>query len=271
MRSHLLIDLPLLGAAVVASPAVGGAAYATAAAAIVGVNVFATWHPRAQLHCESFRRLPRGAPDVALTFDDGPHPSATPRVLDLLAAHDMRATFFVVGDNVRRHPALVRRMLAEGHAVGLHSDTHSYIYPLHSRAWVVRDLRRCRSTVEDAGGVAPKMFRPPMGLRNPMIAAAVRELDLAMILWSAGGRDRGHDNGPRVAARLARQAAPGAVLMLHDGAEPGKESTGPTGLGAVEPLLAALVRKGLKSRALQFVDGALTTIPLPIDSTRRAA
>lgn len=260
MRSHLLIDLPVFGAAVAVAPTVGGAAYAAAAAAFVGVNVFATWHPRAQLHCETFRRLSPDAPGVALTFDDGPHPRATPRILDLLAAHDMRATFFVVGENVRRHPELVRRMRAEGHAIGLHSDRHSYIYPLHTSAWVVRDLRRCRDAIEDACGATTKMFRPPMGLRNPMIAAAVRDLDLATILWTAGGRDRGDGTGTRVAARLARRAEPGAILMLHDGTEPGKEASGRTGLAALEPLLAALLHKKLQSHALDFVDGALTTL-----------
>lgn len=271
MRSHLLVDLPLLGAAVALGPSLGSGAYAAAATAFVGLNVFATWHPRAQLHCKSWRRLPAGTADLALTFDDGPHPEVTPRVLDLLAAHNMRATFFVVGKSVRRHPDLVRRMLAEGHAIGLHSDTHDYAYALRSRGWVRRDLQRCIGAIGDATGTATNMFRPPMGLRNPMIAAAARDLGLATILWSAGGLDRGRGRGPRVAARLARRATPGAILMLHDGTAPGAEADGDTGFHAVQPLLAAIERAGLTSRALQFVDGAIALLPPAAELPRRAA
>ncbi|MGE0734743.1 MAG: polysaccharide deacetylase family protein [Alphaproteobacteria bacterium] len=269
MRSHLFIDLPLLGAAHALAPSLGGGAYAAAAAAIAGVNAFAAWHPRGQLYFDVWWRLPADAGGVALTFDDGPHPEVTPRVLDLLAARDMQATFFVVGQNARRHPALLRRMAAEGHAIGLHSDTHDYRYALWSRARVTRDIEKCRAAVVDAVGVAPTMFRPPLGLRNPLIGGAANAFGLATVLWTAGGRDRGR--GVRAAARIARRATPGAIVLLHDGTAPGDEACGITGLHVVEPLLAALDAKALKSRALNYADGILSLAPPIADRPGRIA
>ena len=163
--------------------------------------------------------LPRtlaDAPGVALTFDDGPHPEGTPAMLELLARHEARATFFVVGEQVRRRPALLARIGAEGHRVALHCDRHRLQPRLAPR--VVRDdLRRGAAAIEDALGAPASWHRPPYGIYSPAGFHAVREAGLRPLLWSRWGRDWRRLTTPaRIAATATRGLLPGDVILLHD-------------------------------------------------------
>jgi peptidoglycan-N-acetylglucosamine deacetylase len=159
-----------------------------------------------------------------LTFDDGPDPVFTPRILDVLAAHGVRATFFCVGAAAQRHPELVRRIAAAGHVVGHHSLTH-----LHARGTspigLVRDWRRGRIAVAKALGAPVERFRPPYGElgRSGRIAAAV--LRLRPELWDVDAGDwRPGATAERIADAILG-AGEGAVVVLHDGAfDPVEES-----------------------------------------------
>jgi peptidoglycan/xylan/chitin deacetylase (PgdA/CDA1 family) len=161
------------------------------------------------------RTLP-GAAGVALTFDDGPHPEGTPAMLELLARHDAVATFFVVGEQVRRRPQLLTRVVDAGHQVALHGDRHRLQPRLTPRA-ARDDLRRGAAAIEDAVGVSPRWHRPPYGIYSPAGLDAVRRSGLAPLLWSRWGKDWRRLTTPaRIAARATRAVLPGDVILLHD-------------------------------------------------------
>jgi peptidoglycan/xylan/chitin deacetylase (PgdA/CDA1 family) len=163
-------------------------------------------------------RLPPGSTDIALTFDDGPHPEWTPKVLDLLAAAEVRATFFLVGCRVRQHPELVRRIWREGHVLGSHSTSHP-----DARRLGVRRLRRDyadgRAALEAVVGAQVTLFRPPNGTIDLKGATVMRRLGLAPLLWTVDPRDWHPDT--TAAQIIARAAAAGAgdIVLLHDGLE----------------------------------------------------
>jgi peptidoglycan/xylan/chitin deacetylase (PgdA/CDA1 family) len=160
-------------------------------------------------------RLP-GAGGVVVTFDDGPHPEGTPMVLETLARADAHAVFFLVGEQVRRRPELVARILAEGHQVALHGDRHR----LQSRlpaATLRADLAAGLEAIQQAGGVRPLLHRPPYGIYSPAGLAAARQAGLSPLLWSRWGRDwRRHTTAEQIARRALRAIGPGEVILLHD-------------------------------------------------------
>lgn len=161
------------------------------------------------------RTLP-GATGVALTFDDGPHPVGTPAILELLARHRATATFFVVGEQVRKRPALVARLRAQGHQVALHGDRHRLQLKL-GRATLLDDLQRGTAAIEDAVGERPRWHRPPYGIYSPSGLAAARAAGLEPLLWSRWGKDwRGQTTPARIARRALRGLLPGDVILLHD-------------------------------------------------------
>ena len=161
------------------------------------------------------RTLP-GAPGVALTFDDGPHPEGTPAMLELLASHGATATFFVVGEQVRRRPQLLARVRAEGHEVALHGDRHRLQPRLKPRV-LHDDLRRGTAAIEDAIGASPARHRPPYGIYSPAGLDAVHAAGMGPLLWSRWGKDWRRLAKPgRIAARATRGLLPGDVILLHD-------------------------------------------------------
>jgi peptidoglycan/xylan/chitin deacetylase (PgdA/CDA1 family) len=177
------------------------------------------------------------APGVAWTFDDGPHAERTPRLLDLLARAGQRATFFVVGREVRRNPQLTRRILAEGHALGNHSYTHPWMPGLSTRA-IHAELAECQRAVEDVTGVAPTVVRPPYGHRDARFYRVARELGLVPVLWSVDTIDYAGLAADRVERRAARARA-GDVVLFHDGNARARGT-----LPAIERLLARLGAEG---------------------------
>jgi peptidoglycan-N-acetylglucosamine deacetylase len=184
-------------------------------------------------------------PGVALTFDDGPHPEGTPAILELLARHRATATFFVVGEQVRRRPALLARIRAQGHQVALHGDRHRLQLRL-GRDALVDDLRRGAAAIEDALGEPPTWHRPPYGIYSPAGLAATRAAGLAPLLWSRWGKDWRRLTTPRrIAARVTDGLAPGDVILLHDGDFYSSRGSHLRTAGAVEIVLVELSRRKL--------------------------
>jgi len=162
------------------------------------------------------RVLPAGAGGVALTFDDGPHPEGTPAVLELLARAGARATFFVIGEQVRREPELVARIAAGGHQVALHGDRHRLQLRL-STAQVRDDIARGVAAIEDAAGAGPVWHRPPYGIYSPAGLLAAQTAGLRPLLWSRWGKDwRKFTTPRRIASRVLAGLLPGDVILLHD-------------------------------------------------------
>jgi peptidoglycan-N-acetylglucosamine deacetylase len=153
---------------------------------------------------------------VALTFDDGPHPEGTPAVLDVLEEAGISATFFLVGEQVERRPALAAEIVQRGHGVALHGYRHRPQPAMNGRA-VRDDLARGAAVIEAATGVDLKWHRPPYGLYSPPGLDAARQRGLRPILWSKWGKDWRRLTTPeRIAARATRDLHPGDVILLHD-------------------------------------------------------
>jgi peptidoglycan/xylan/chitin deacetylase (PgdA/CDA1 family) len=153
---------------------------------------------------------------VAITFDDGPHPEGTPAVLETLAAAGATATFYLVGEQVERWPALAARIADEGHEIALHGQIHRLLLrrPTHT---LRRDLLRALDVIGEATGRAPSSYRPPYGVFSAGALALVRELGLSPLLWSRWGRDWGPRETPELIARRAtRRLGNGDVVLLHD-------------------------------------------------------
>jgi peptidoglycan/xylan/chitin deacetylase (PgdA/CDA1 family) len=151
-----------------------------------------------------------------LTFDDGPHPEGTPQVLEILAAADHRAMFFVVGEQVELRPALAARIVEAGHTVALHGYRHRFQLRM-TPGEVESDLRRGAAAIEDAAGVSPVWHRPPYGIYSPAGLSAARAAGLSPLLWSSWGKDwRKFTTPGRIAARVSRNLSAGDVILLHD-------------------------------------------------------
>ncbi|HUR15285.1 MAG TPA: polysaccharide deacetylase family protein [Mycobacteriales bacterium] len=153
----------------------------------------------------------------ALTFDDGPDPTWTPRVLRLLAAAHARATFCVVGRQVARHPELVRAIVRGGHALCNHSWSHDERLPSRSPAVVTRELARTQAAVRRAAGVTPRLFRAPGGVWSPALEREARRQGMSTLGWNVDPRDWTTPGARAIAREVLRGVRPGAVVLLHDG------------------------------------------------------
>jgi peptidoglycan/xylan/chitin deacetylase (PgdA/CDA1 family) len=180
-----------------------------------------------------------GHPEVALTFDDGPHPEATPRLLELLSAHGARATFFMVGEAARRHPDIVRRAAEGGHAIGNHTWDHPSLPLLRGPARRLQ-IRWC------ARALAPweaKLFRPPWGHQSPGSRRDAVRLGYQVVAWSVMAEDWLDDPAEVLAERVGARLHPGAIVLFHDAlyrtVDERYRDRGPT-VGAVELLLRRL-------------------------------
>ena len=242
----------LAGAAAVALP--GAALWA--GAAVVANHALLTaaglW-PRSTLLGPNVTRLPAQAAalgGVAITIDDGPDPAVTPQVLDLLAEHGACATFFCIGQQVRAHPALVRRAVAAGHSVQNHSLRHRHHFALSGPAALAREIGDAQSLLADVTGHLPHCFRAPAGLRNPLLDPVLHRLGLHLVSWTRRGFDTRQADPERVATRLLRGLAAGDILLLHDGHARRSASGQPVLLQVLPPLLLRLQQQGLHTVTL---------------------
>ena len=169
------------------------------------------WLARAYgIECRLERR------DVALTFDDGPHPQGTPAVLEELARSGATATFFLVGEQVDARPALARAIVDAGHEVAVHGYRHTLLLRRRMRE-LAADLDRAVASIESATGVAPALYRPPYGIFGAGSLAHVRARGWRPLLWSKWGRDWERRATPQsIARRATRDLRPGDVVLLHD-------------------------------------------------------
>lgn len=196
------------GVAAAAGLAVGGFAYASRwpSSRIFGTALIA----------------PRGATDLALTFDDGPNPVWTPRLLTMLADHNIKATFFLMGSRAKAEPELVKRIASEGHLIGNHSWSHPDL-SLQSAKRIREELAQTSDTLEQIIGKQVRYFRPPFGARRPAVFRIARSLGLTTVLWNAMTSDWNTPSGETIAGSLTSRidalARRGwaANIVLHDG------------------------------------------------------
>jgi peptidoglycan-N-acetylglucosamine deacetylase len=152
----------------------------------------------------------------ALTFDDGPHAQGTPAVLEVLASRGVRATFFLVGEQVLRNPTIAAEIVAAGHEIGLHCHRHRNL--LRLAPWQVHeDIARAQAVIEDAAGVSPALYRPPYGVLNATALRLARRAGRRTLLWTHWGRDWEARATPEsIAARVTQDVDEGSILLLHD-------------------------------------------------------
>ena len=187
-----------------------------------------------------FRSALVSTPHLALTFDDGPHGSLTPRLLDILAQRNVKATFYVIGRNVETYPEIARRIVEEGHEIANHTWSHPALSGLPADR-VAEELRRTHEVVLQTTGVRMTNLRPPYGAYNDRVReVAFHGHGYDTIMWSVDPLDWKYRNSARVTRELVTGATPGAVLLCHD--------IHPTTVAAIPPVLDDLL-----GRRFEFV------------------
>ena len=177
--------------------------------------VYLLFHPRNQWLVANRSRV-EGERCVALTFDDGPDPADTPRLLDLLREKGVNATFFVVGKRADQHPEIVRRAWAEGHLIGNHTWSHYSLFCFLMPGRLRAEIERGSESVRRICGFRPRLFRSPVGLRHPLLAPYLEDAGLEYVSWSIRTRDTLTANSSVLARRILNKAASGDIILLHD-------------------------------------------------------
>jgi peptidoglycan/xylan/chitin deacetylase (PgdA/CDA1 family) len=183
---------------------------------------------------------------VALTFDDGPDPEVTPRVLDMLEEADARATFFPVGEQADRFPDLIATAAESGHRLGNHTWSHPAGFWFLPPAALGREIDRAQELLTALGGVPPRWFRAPAGIRSPWLEPQLARRRLGLVSWTRRGFDTVTGDPDRVAERLGGGLAAGDVLVLHDRGASRSPSGRPVVLEVLPRLLERLVDRGLR-------------------------
>ena len=195
-------------------PYVGSTLIANHTALGVGVML-----PRSEMLGPNLNALPAHAAsrrEIALTFDDGPDPAVTPRVLDLLDAHGAKATFFCIGRKARRASSIVRDIAARGHCIANHSDGHANGFAAYGPRRLRSDILTAQDTLGTITGRAPAYFRAPMGFRSPFLDPVLASLGLTCVSWTRRGFDTVRTDTAQALARLTRGLSAGDILLLHD-------------------------------------------------------
>jgi peptidoglycan/xylan/chitin deacetylase (PgdA/CDA1 family) len=192
-------------------PVLAGAGAAAAVAA--GYQSMA---PTGQWYGRTFTGLPRGNRQLALTYDDGPNDPHTMRLLELLARHGVKATFFLIGRYVQQRPEIVREIAKAGHAIGNHTFTHPLLI-FKSDSEVREEVHSCSAALQDATGANSNLFRPPFGGRRPGVLRIARMLGLEPVMWNVTGYDWGAPPAAVIERKVSGQIRGGDVILLHDG------------------------------------------------------
>jgi peptidoglycan/xylan/chitin deacetylase (PgdA/CDA1 family) len=219
---------------------------ASVAVVSVGTLAWGAFERNSPLFGRVQRRLPGDDRVVALTFDDGPNPEATPAVLDALGAEDVGATFFVLGRHADRWPAIVQRAAAEGHVVGNHGYHHRKLV-WRSPSYVRDDIVLGAAAIERSGAARPRLFRPPHGQRNPWVSKIARTEGQRTVGWTLGVWDTALPGPEVIAERVVRGTRPGAIVLLHDG-----DGYDPTGDRMQTARALPRLIRGLRDRGYSF-------------------
>jgi peptidoglycan-N-acetylglucosamine deacetylase len=207
LQSAIFYNPPMLAAAL------AGTATAIATVLTAGYQSMA---PTGQWYGRTFTGLARGTKKLALTYDDGPNDPHTFRLLEVLARHNLHATFFLIGRYVQQRPDIVRELVEAGHVVGNHTFTHPLL-TLKSADEVRREFTDCRNAIEDAVGQHSNLFRPPFGGRRPAVLRVARSLGLQPIMWNVTGYDWNAPPAAAIERKVESQMRGGDVILLHDG------------------------------------------------------
>jgi peptidoglycan/xylan/chitin deacetylase (PgdA/CDA1 family) len=227
-----------------------------AGAAVVSAG-YQSMAPTGQWFGKAFCGLPRGSKQIALTFDDGPNDPHTLNLLEVLAKHNVRATFFLIGRYVRHRPDIVREIAKQGHVIGNHTFSHPFL-TFHGSEAIRKEIQLCRGAITDAGGEHSNLFRPPWGARRPAVFRIVRQLGLEPIMWNITGYDWNAPSAEYIFQKVSPKIRGGDVVLLHDG---GHKAFGADRSKTVEVVDQLIAR--YKAEAREFV-----TIPAMMQQTK---
>lgn len=230
-------------------PWAGGAVVASQ-----GFLTIAGLWPRSQVLGPNWVTLPPAAAarrEIALTIDDGPDPLVTPQVLALLDRHDAKATFFCVGERILRHPELCREIVRRGHAIENHTQHHSPLFAFFGPFRARRELLAAQQTLRDLAGSPALFFRPPAGIRSPILHPVLVDLGLQHASWTRRGFDTRQADPKRVLEKLLRGLKAGDILLLHDGNAARTASGTPVILEVLPKLLDEIAQAGLRPVTLR--------------------
>ncbi len=220
-----------------------------------GVLMTASMLPRSPLLGPNITRLPepsRRRGEICLSFDDGPDPATTPAVLALLEEAGARASFFCIGDQLARHPALARRIVEAGHSIENHTQKHHHSFAFRPASGLRAEIIAAQKLIEQTVGVAPVFFRAPAGMRNPFLQTVLADLDLRLASWTRRGFDTVERQPARVLQRLERNLSAGDLLLLHDGHSARDSSQQAVILTVLPSLLQAIASQNLKAVSLPW-------------------
>ena len=226
-----------------------GAVLASNQLALVGAGLW----PRSNWLGPNIVRLPQAAAargEVALTFDDGPDPAVTPRVLDVLDRYGAKASFFCVGARAEAFPEIIKEIVHRGHSIENHTFRHPNSFACYLPAGLRREIEHAQSILARIAGRAPEFFRAPAGLRSPLLEPILASTGLRYAAWTRRGYDAVDGEPARVGRRLAANLAAGDVLLLHDAGSARTRAGAPVVLAVLPALLDQLAAKGLKSLPL---------------------
>lgn len=216
------------------------AALAAASATFAGAHTMVPW---SQLYGANFNGVEAGSKLLALTYDDGPNDPWTPRLLEVLERHQVKATFFMVGRFVRQRPELARAVFEAGHAVGNHCFTHpNLIFARAAR--LRRELEETSQALEEATGQRPMLFRPPFGGRRPQTFRMARQLQLLPVMWRVTCYDWSATSHETILKHARRQITGGEIILLHDGGHLQMGADRSATMRATDELIAEYTQRG---------------------------
>jgi peptidoglycan/xylan/chitin deacetylase (PgdA/CDA1 family) len=189
---------------------------ASAVAAAAATAAYQSMDPTAHWYGKTFTGLPPRSRQIALTYDDGPNDPHTLRLLEVLARHNVQATFFLIGRYVQHYPQIAREIFQAGHVVGNHTFTHPLLI-FKTETEIRSQLSDCRSALQDAIGEHSNLFRPPFGGRRPAVLRVARELGMQAVMWNVTGYDWNAPSAAAIEKKIVSQIRGGDVILLHDG------------------------------------------------------
>ncbi len=215
---------------------------AAVVALLVGLLLYASFSIRSSLFGKIYWHGRRDRNQIAITFDDGPHPQFTPQILDLLRREEVPATFFLVGKKIEAFPEIARAIRDAGHELGFHGFTHCPLW-MKSGATLEREIAQSRQAFQKELGFQPTLFRPPYGIRGRRIMRLAASLGWKTIYWTRAGWDWTEISGKEVARRALKKAAAGNILLLHDSDGPHLEADRRRTVEALEIIIRELKRQ----------------------------
>lgn len=193
-------------------------------------------------------RAPIDEPEIALTFDDGPHATSTPRILDLLQRFNVPATFFLVGKHLEKHLEIAHKMVSSGHEIGNHTFSHSLLY-LSSKKRIREEISRTDSLLRNIDGAMPKFFRPPAGFFTKQVLDIVEQMGYETVVGDVYPRDPHLPGREKIVDRVLQRTAPGSIIILHDGGNTQRVDRSQT-LEALSEIIPRLKNKGFRFMTL---------------------